>query len=86
MNYERPVSLYLVVRPSDKDRLRPLVRLVLNQIVRTLTRDELNRQMDGRFISPHKRPLLLMLDEFAGSFGKMGHLRGVPWRSSQDTA
>ena len=71
MNYEKPVTLYLVVRPSDKDRLRPLVRLVLNQIVRTLTRDELKRLDDGRFVSPHKRQLLLMLDEFAGSFGKL---------------
>jgi type IV secretion system protein VirD4 len=71
MNHDQPVTLYLVVRPSDKDRLRPLVRLVLNQIVRTLTRDELKRLDDGRFISPHKRQMLLMLDEFAGSFGKM---------------
>jgi type IV secretion system protein VirD4 len=71
MNHERPITLYLVVRPSDKDRLRPLVRLVLNQIVRTLTRDELKPDKDGRFPSPHARPLLLMLDEFAGSFGKM---------------
>ena len=71
MNHEKPVTLYLVVRPSDKDRLRPLVRLVLNQIVRTLTRDELKRLPDGRFVSPHKRQLLLMLDEFAGSFGKL---------------
>jgi type IV secretion system protein VirD4 len=71
MNHEQPVTLYLVVRPSDKDRLRPLVRLVLNQIVRTLTREELKRLPDGRFISPHKRQMLLMLDEFAGSFGKL---------------
>jgi type IV secretion system protein VirD4 len=71
MNHEQPVTLYLVVRPSDKDRLRPLVRLVLNQIVRTLTRDELRRLDDGRFVSPHKRQMLLMLDEFAGSFGKL---------------
>ena len=71
MNHESPVTLYLVVRPSDKDRLRPLVRLVLNQIVRTLTREELKRLPDGRFVSPHKRQMLLMLDEFAGSFGKL---------------
>jgi type IV secretion system protein VirD4 len=71
MNHEQPVTLYLVVRPSDKDRLRPLVRLVLNQIVRTLTRDELKRLDDSRFVSPHKRQMLLMLDEFAGSFGKL---------------
>lgn len=71
MNHEKPVTLYLVVRPSDKDRLRPLVRLVLNQIVRTLTREELKKDDDGRFVSPHKRQMLLMLDEFAGSFGRL---------------
>ena len=27
MNNESPVSLYLVVRPADKDRLKPLMRL-----------------------------------------------------------
>src|SRR5512145_1876117 len=31
---ERPVSLYLVVPPSDISRTRPLVRLILNQIAR----------------------------------------------------
>jgi type IV secretion system protein VirD4 len=34
---ERPVSLYLVVPPSDISRTKPLVRLILNQIGRRLT-------------------------------------------------
>src|SRR5690606_22468539 len=34
---EAPVSLYLVVPPSDISRTKPLVRLVLNQIGRRLT-------------------------------------------------
>ena len=34
---ERPVSLYLVIPPSDISRTKPLVRLVLNQIGRRLT-------------------------------------------------
>ncbi len=34
---ERPLSLYLVVPPSDISRTKPLVRLVLNQIGRRLT-------------------------------------------------
>ncbi len=33
----RPVTLYLVVPPSDISRTKPLVRLVLNQIGRRLT-------------------------------------------------
>ena len=34
---ERPLSLYLVIPPSDISRTKPLVRLVLNQIGRRLT-------------------------------------------------
>lgn len=69
MNYEKPVSLYLVVRPADKDRLKPLMRLILNQIVRNLTRDEMKFQK-GRPETGYKHRLLLMLDEFP-SFGKL---------------
>ena len=39
VNHERPVSLYLVVPMASRDRLRPLIRLILNQIIRTLTTD-----------------------------------------------
>ena len=53
---EKPLSLYLVVPPSDINRLRPLIRLVVNQICKKLT-EELNPV--GR-----QYRLLLMLDEF----------------------
>lgn len=62
MNHERPVSLYLVVPLSSRDRLRPLMRLILNQIVRTLTTTMNYR--DGRATAEYKHQLLLMLDEF----------------------
>lgn len=55
---ERPVSLYLVVPPSDISRTKPLVRLVLNQIGRRLT----ERLEVGS--APRRRQLLMMLDEF----------------------
>jgi type IV secretion system protein VirD4 len=58
MTGERPVSLYLVVPPSDISRTRPLVRLILNQIARRLT--ETLPESRG---APRPR-LLLMLDEF----------------------
>jgi type IV secretion system protein VirD4 len=51
----RPVSLYLVVPPSDISRTKPLIRLILNQIGRRLT-EELEHG--------HRHRLLLMLDEF----------------------
>ncbi|HEY1245439.1 MAG TPA: IncP-type conjugal transfer protein TraG [Hyphomicrobiaceae bacterium] len=57
MAAERPVSLYLVVPPSDISRTRPLVRLILNQIARRLTETLPQGQASGR-------RLLLMLDEF----------------------
>jgi type IV secretion system protein VirD4 len=54
----RPVSLYLVVPPSDISRTKPLVRLILNQIGRRLTE---RLQAEG---GKPRRQLLLMLDEF----------------------
>ena len=54
----KPVSLYLVVPPSDISRTKPLIRLVLNQIGRRLTEDL--QPTEGR----KRRRLLLMLDEF----------------------
>ncbi|WP_048858127.1 IncP-type conjugal transfer protein TraG, partial [Acidiphilium multivorum] len=59
---ERPVSLYLVVPPSDISRTKPLIRLVLNQIGRRLTEtlDVPARRATGH--APSR--LLMMLDEF----------------------
>lgn len=39
INLPEPVSLYLVVEPPDEERLRPLMRLMLDQIGKTLMRD-----------------------------------------------
>jgi len=59
MDAERPVSLYLVIPPSDISRTKPLVRLVLNQIGRRLT-----ERLEGDPMKSHRRQLLMMLDEF----------------------
>ncbi len=56
---KQPVSLYLVVPPSDLSRTRPLVRLILNQIGRRLTEN-----LDHVGGEPRQHQLLLMLDEF----------------------
>jgi type IV secretion system protein VirD4 len=52
-----PVSLYLVVPPEEISRLKALLRLVLNQILKRLT--EIAAEQNGR-----GRRVLLMLDEF----------------------
>jgi type IV secretion system protein VirD4 len=62
MNHERPVSLYLVIPVKDMDRLQPLLRLVLNQILKGLT-----PRMNG---AKPPRKLLLMLDELC----VLGHM------------
>lgn len=36
MHHDQPVSLYIVTQPNDKARLRPLVRIMLNTVVRLL--------------------------------------------------
>jgi type IV secretion system protein VirD4 len=51
-----PTTLYLVVPPSDINRTKPLIRLILNQIGRRLTED-----LQAKAV---RRRLLLMLDEF----------------------
>ncbi|MBI1209725.1 MAG: IncP-type conjugal transfer protein TraG [Azospirillum sp.] len=55
----RPVSLFLVIPPSDISRTKPLVRLVLNQIGRRLT-----EKLEGDPAKRRKHRLLMMLDEF----------------------
>ena len=62
MNHEKPVSLYLVIPVKDMDRLQPLLRLILNQIVKGLT-----PRMEG---AKPRWKLLLMLDEFC----VLGHM------------
>jgi type IV secretion system protein VirD4 len=51
-----PMTLYLVVPPSDISRTKPLIRLLLNQIGRRLTEELAS--------SAKRHRLLLMLDEF----------------------
>jgi type IV secretion system protein VirD4 len=61
VNFERPVSLYLVVPPSDKIRLRPLMRLVFTQIVNRLT-ERMDFQDGAQKRNRHR--LLFLIDEF----------------------
>ncbi|MFT3727847.1 MAG: type IV secretory system conjugative DNA transfer family protein [Terricaulis sp.] len=57
---EKPVTLFLQPPPSDATRLMPLMRLVLNQITRSLM-EEQTADAGGR---KKRHQLLLLLDEF----------------------
>ncbi|WP_068317860.1 type IV secretory system conjugative DNA transfer family protein [Polycladidibacter hongkongensis] len=68
MSADHPMTLYIVISPADIARLRPLVRILLNQFLTRLT-----ASMDfkeGRAVKHYKHRLLLMLDEFT-SVGKL---------------
>lgn len=67
---EDPVSLYLVTSPEDKNRLKPLIRLVLNLIASKFTSADRLIEKGGRMECAAKHPLMLLLDEFP-SLGKM---------------
>lgn len=66
---QRKTALYLVVPPSDKDRLKPLLRLVINQVVRRLT-ESMEFDSTGASKSRYPHRLLLLIDEFP-ALGKL---------------
>jgi type IV secretion system protein VirD4 len=61
VNHELPVSLYLVVPPSDKIRLRPLIRLMFTMTVNRLTE---RMVFEGARQRQNRHRLLLLIDEF----------------------
>ena len=61
VNAEQPVSLYLVVPPSDKIRLRRLIRLMFTMVVNRLTE---RMAFDGSEQKKNKYRLLFLIDEF----------------------
>jgi len=68
MNNEEPINLYLVISPADIERMRPLLRLLMTQLLGRLT--EKMEFADGTSKVGGKHRLLLMLDEFT-SLGKL---------------
>lgn len=62
MNHDKPVSLYLVIPPSDINRTIPLIRMILNLIVRRNT--EAMEFKDGKPVVNYKHRCLMLLDEF----------------------
>ena len=68
MNSERPLSLYMILPPSNLDRIKPLFRIMMNIFLRRLT--EKMEFKDGRSVKHYKHRLLLLMDEFT-SIGKL---------------
>lgn len=71
--HDKPVSLYITIPADDLVRLKPLLRLMIVQIIGRLTYPE--KLEDDDLIDPNdtkkKHKLLMMLDEFV-NLGKLG--------------
>lgn len=63
MNHEKPVSFYMVVPPSDKERLRPLIRLFITFLIQRLASNMAFE--DGASVKDYKHRLKLLIDELA---------------------
>src|SRR5712664_440684 len=61
VNHAKPVSLYLVVPPSDKIRLRRLIRLMFTMVVNRLTE---RMAFEGSEQKRNRHRLLFLIDEF----------------------
>jgi len=68
MNHVRPVSLYIVVPLAHKNSLKPVIRLLLSQILHRLT--EHLEYRNGHAVTGYRHRLLLMVDEFP-SLGRL---------------
>ncbi|MDD3446973.1 MAG: type IV secretory system conjugative DNA transfer family protein, partial [Zavarzinia sp.] len=64
---DAPCSCYIQAPPSDADRLKPLTRLILSQVSKSLMA-EIDRDARGR---PKRHKLLFLIDEFP-TLGKLG--------------
>lgn len=61
MHHERPVSFYFAIRPSDKQRLRPLVRLFFQFVL--ARHCEVMEFEQGRAVRSYRHRLLFAMDE-----------------------
>ena len=68
MNSADPVSLYLITSPSDKDRIKPLSRLLFNSILKYCCADM--EFAGGRSVDNYAHRLLFLADELP-SLGKI---------------
>lgn len=70
MNSDKPVTLYIVIDPENIDRMQPLFRIIMLQILKKLIK-RLEFQ-NGKQIKAYKHRMLLMLDEFT-AVGKIDY-------------
>jgi type IV secretion system protein VirD4 len=73
MYAKRAATLYLINNPNMMERIRPIIRLVINTIMTTFC-GSINFDENNREIKPYKNKLLMVMDEFTSTLGKMSIL------------
>lgn len=68
MHHDKPVHLYLVVSPGEVGRLRPLLRILITQLIHGITAKM--EFADGTSKANYKHRLLFMMDELT-ALGKL---------------
>lgn len=68
MHHDQPVSLYMIIPPSEIGRVIPLIRMIINLVICKLT--EKMKFKGGQQVTEYKHRLLLMIDEFP-AFGRI---------------
>lgn len=74
MHHEKPVHLYLVVSPGEINRLRPLLRIIITQIIHKMTAKM--EFENGASKAGYKHRLLFMMDELP-ALGKIDILEAA---------
>lgn len=69
MNHKKPVSLYLIVPPSDIDRMMPAFRVIVELLYRRNV-EKMDFDLSAKNTKSNKHRLLMLLDEFP-QLGKM---------------
>lgn len=69
MNHEKPVSLFLIVPPSDIDRMMPAFRVIVELLYRRNV-EKMDFDLSAKNTKSNKHRLLMLLDEFP-QLGKM---------------
>lgn len=74
MNYDRPVSLYIVVEPKDIQRITPIFRLLINMIIRVNVSDFTFEKQEAKKLSLIEKFVRILqgkpTEEFASIRGK----------------
>lgn len=63
MNHDKPVSLYLIVPPSDIDRMMPAFRIIVELLYRRNV-EKMEFDLKDKNTKANKHRLLMLLDEF----------------------